>query len=140
MKVIKYLILLFLSLAILCFSFVYLVASNINEKIVYTENDFVKYYVLTDSDIKKSPKISNDYYFESTPGDGYSPSNAIIYRNAKEVGQLQEYLKGIGYERQPRNFGESEVWVKPNDSKSDAFYLWYNKVDNEVSLTKDLMH
>lgn len=138
MKVIRYFTLLLLSLAILGFFIIYFVASDINEKTVYSKSDFIKYYVLTDSDIAKSPLISNDYYFESVPGDGHSPSNAVIYRNAKNISQLQNYLKSIGYERRSKNFGESEVWERPDEPDSDTFYLWYNKTDNEISLTKEL--
>ena len=92
----------------------------------------------TDKDIEKAPRISNDYYFESHPGDGYSPSNTIIFRGVTGVEPLRAYLTKLGYTRQRGGSREAEIWTKPEQMNSDLFYLRYDAATSEAELTKEL--
>ncbi|WP_110876821.1 hypothetical protein [Franconibacter helveticus] len=137
-KFFKWCSLIFITAVILGCLFIYFVASGINEATTYTEQDFFNYHSLTDRDIKKTPRISNDYYFESHPGDGYAPSNTIIFRGVSDVEPLRTYLTKLGYTRHKSGSGEAEVWTKPEQMNSDLFYLHFNAATGEVELTKEL--
>nr|WP_243757224.1 hypothetical protein [Cronobacter turicensis] len=62
--------------------FIWFVAANVDETVVYTESDFFNYHALTDKDIENAPRITDHYYFEAHPGDGYAPTNSIIFKAA----------------------------------------------------------
>ncbi|MDX5630207.1 MULTISPECIES: hypothetical protein [unclassified Brenneria] len=55
LKVVKWVGLSILSGLILCWLFVYLVASGINETTTYTENDLYNYHTLTEKRLKRLP-------------------------------------------------------------------------------------
>lgn len=118
--------------------FIWLVASGSDEATVYKENDFFKYHMLTDSDIENAPRITGNYYFESHPGDGYSPSNSIVFKGASDTASLRTYLEKLGYEKQRRSLGEKEIWAKPDQLDGDLFYLYVNPTTHEIELTKVL--
>ena len=75
-KVLKWCALSVATVFILGWLFVWLVASGSDETTVYTQNDFFHYHTLTDKDIENAPRVTDDYYFEAHPGDGYAPSNS----------------------------------------------------------------
>ncbi|MFZ5297358.1 hypothetical protein ACOY7G_19165 [Enterobacter bugandensis] len=75
-KVLKWCALSVSTVFILGWLFVWLVVSDSDERTVYTENDFLHYHTLTDKDIENAPRVTDDYYFEAHPGDGYAPSNS----------------------------------------------------------------
>lgn len=127
-----------ITVLILGWLFVWLVASGIDETTNYTENDFFSYHMLTDQDIEKAPRISGDYYFKSHPGDGYAPTNTIIFKGASNVGPLRVYLKKLGYTRQRIDSEAAETWIKPEEANSDIFYLYANAATGEVELSKVL--
>lgn len=137
-KFFKWSVLVLITVVILCWLFVYFVASGINEATTYTENDYFNYHSLTDKDIEKAPRISNDYYFESHPGDGYAPSSTIIFRGVSDVGALRAYLTKLGYTRQKGGSKEAEIWMKPEQMNSDLFYLRFDAATGEAELTKEL--
>ncbi|WP_312845071.1 hypothetical protein [Enterobacter sp. WCHEn090032] len=137
-KLFKWSVLVLITVVILCWLFVYFVASGINEATTYTENDFFNYHSLTDKDIEKAPRISNDYYFESYPGDGYAPSNTIIFRGVSGIEPLRAYLTKLGYTRQRGGSREAEIWTKAEQMNSDLFYLRYDAATSEAELTKEL--
>ncbi|EGT4355284.1 hypothetical protein [Cronobacter sakazakii] len=137
-KFFKWSILVLTTVVILCWLFIYFIASGINETTTYTEKDFFNYHSLTDKDIAKAPRISKDYYFESHPGDGYAPSNTIIFRGVSDVEPLRAYLTNLGYTRQKGGSREAEIWTKPEQMNSDLFYLRSNADTGEVELTKEL--
>lgn len=114
------------------------VASDSNEATVYTQCDFFNYHTLTDSDIENAPRITDNYYFESHPGDGYSPSNSIVFKGASDTASLRTYLEKLGYEKQRRSLGEKEIWAKPDQLDGDLFYLYVNPTTREIELTKVL--
>lgn len=118
--------------------FLWFVASGSDEATVYKENDFFNYHMLTDSDIENAPRITGNYYFESHPGDGYSPSNSIVFKGASDTASLRAYLEKLGYEKQKRSLGEKEIWAKPEQLDGDMFYLYFNPITNEIELTKVL--
>lgn len=120
--------------------FVWLVASGSDEATVYKDNDFFNYHMLTDPDIEKAPRITNEFYFESHPGDGYSPSNSIIFKGATDTASLHAYLEKLGYVKQKRSLGEKEIWAKPDQLDGQLFYLYVNPVTREIELTKVLTH
>lgn len=117
---------------------VWFVASDSNEATVYTQCDFFNYHTLTDSDIENAPRITDNYYFESHPGDGYSPSNSIVFKGASDTASLRTYLEKLGYEKQRRSLGEKEIWAKPDQLEGDLFYLYVNLTTREIELTKVL--
>lgn len=118
--------------------FVWFVASGSDKATVYKENDFFKYHTLTDKDIENAPRITDNYYFESHPGDGYSPSNSIVFKGASDTASLRAYLEKLGYEKQKRSLGEKEIWAKPDQLDGDLFYLYVNPTTREIELTKIL--
>ncbi len=126
-----------ITVLILSWLFIWLVASGIDETTTYTENDFFNYHMLTDQEIEKAPRISGDYYFKSYPGDGYAPANTIIFKGASNVEPLRLYLKKLGYIKQ-RTDSEAETWIKPEQRNSDVFYLYSNVATGEVELFKVL--
>lgn len=118
--------------------FIWFVASGSSETTVYTQRDFFKYHTLTDSDIENAPRITDNYYFESHPGDGYSPSNSIIFKGATDITSLRTYLEKLGYVKQNRSLGEKEIWARPDQLDGDQFYLYYNPTTREVEMTRIL--
>lgn len=138
LKVLKWCALLVVSVFILGWLFVWLVASDLDETTVYTKNDFFNYHTLTDKDIENAPRITDNYYFEAHPGDGYAPSNSIIFKGANGAAPLRSYLEKLGYTREKRNLGEKEIWSKPDRLNEDLFYLYFNTATGEVELTKVL--
>lgn len=118
--------------------FVWFVTSGSDEATVYKENDFFNYHMLTDPDIEKAPRITNEFYFESHPGDGYSPSNSIVFKGASDTASLRTYLEKLGYEKQRRSLGEKEIWAKPDQLDGDLFYLYFDPTTHQVELTKVL--
>ncbi|WNY88813.1 hypothetical protein [Leclercia adecarboxylata] len=98
---------------ILCGLFIYLIASSINGITVYKETDRYNYYSLTYEEIQNAPRISQSYYFESLPGDGYASSNAIIFKDAINPEPLRTYLVKLGYVREQRRLREMQIGVVP---------------------------
>jgi len=132
---IRYLIVFSLTLLILCFLFIYLIASDINEMTVYKETDRYNYYSLTYEEIQNAPRISQNYYFEFQPGDGYAPSNAIIFKDATDPEPLRAYLMKLGYVREQHRLRGMEVWCQPNKEGRGPLYLYVDKHAKEVTLT-----
>ena len=132
---IRYLIVLSLIVLILCGLFIYFTTSNLNGVTVYKETDRYSYYTLTDKEIQNAPRISQHYYFESQPGDGYAPSNAIIFKDANNPEPLRAWLINLGYVREQRRLRGIEVWCQPNREGRGHFYLHVDKHAKEVTLT-----
>ena len=137
-KFIKWSLLTVIAIFILCWLFIYFVASGINETTIYTEKDFIDYYSLTDKDIKKAPRISSDYHFESRPADGYAPSYSLIFKGVTDVEPLRAYLRQLGYVRQKGGSDGGEIWVKAGKVRGDLFYLSFDAYTGNVELTKEL--
>lgn len=116
----------------------WLVASGSDKTTVYTENDFFSYHTLTHKDIENAPRITDNYYFEAHPGDGYYPSNSIIFKGATDTASLHAYLEKLGYVKQKRSLGEKEIWAKPDQLDGDLFYLYFNPMTREIELTRVL--
>jgi len=93
LKVIKWFALLAVTVLILVWLFVWLVASGSAETTVYKENDFFNYHALTDKNIENVPRITDDFYFESHPGDGYAPSNSIVLKALSDQNRFALTLK-----------------------------------------------
>ena len=136
LKILKWCALSVATVFILGWLFVWLVASGSEETTVYTEHDFFHYHTLTDKDIEHAPRVTDDYYFEAHPGDGYPPSNSIVFKGATGVAPLRAYLETLGYAKEKRRLGEKEIWSKPEQVKGDIFYLYFNAATGEVELTK----
>ncbi|ESN15810.1 hypothetical protein L370_01871 [Enterobacter sp. MGH 24] len=105
LKVLKWCALSVATIFILGWLFVWLVASGSDQTTVYTENDIFQYHTLTDKDIENAPRITDDYYFEAHPGDGYAPSNSILFKGATGVAPLRTYLETLGYTKEKRRLG-----------------------------------
>jgi len=125
----------FIAALILCGTFIYITASNINEMTVYKETDRYRYYTLTYNEIQNAPRISQHYYFESHPGDGYPPSNDIIFKDTANAEPLRVYLINLGYIKERRRKRGMEVWCQPKKECRDRFYLYVDKHAKEVRLT-----
>lgn len=121
---------------ILCGLFISLIASNINGVTVYKETDRYNYYSLTYQEIQNAPRISQNYYFEFQPGDGYAPSNAIIFKDTINPEPLRAYLMKSGYVREQRRLRGMEMWCQPKKACKDRFYLYVDKHAKEVRLAK----
>ena len=132
---IRYLIVLSLIALTLCGLLIYFTTSNINGVTVYKETDRYSYHTLTDKEIKNAPRISQHYYFESQPGDGYAPSNAIIFKDAINPEPLRAWLINLGYVREQRRLRGMEVWCQPNREGRGRIYLHVDKHAKEVTLT-----
>ncbi len=125
----------FIAALILGGTFIYLTASNINEMTVYKETDRYRYYTLTYNEIQNAPRISQHYYFESHPGDGYPPSNDIIFKDTANAEPLRVYLINLGYIKERRRKRGMEVWCQTKKECRDRFYLYVDKYAKEVRLT-----
>lgn len=138
MKIIRYLIATIIAAGIIAFGFIYFIGSGIDKKTTYTEKDLLQFYSLTDKEIKHAPKISHSYYFVYQPGDGYAPSNSVIFNHTTDAAPLRAYLQGNGYTLQPGKFGDSEVWKQKSQPQSATFYLWINQPAQQVTLSKEV--
>lgn len=125
----------FIAALILGGTFIYLTASNINEMTVYKETNRYRYYTLTYNEIQNAPRIFQHYYFESHPGDGYPPSNDIIFKDTTDAEPLRVYLINLGYIKDRQKKREMEVWCQPKKECRDRFYLYVDKHAKEVRLT-----
>ncbi|HFK5689831.1 TPA: hypothetical protein ACG0A4_002855 [Enterobacter hormaechei subsp. steigerwaltii] len=105
LKILKWCGLAVVTVFILGWLFVWLVASGSDETTVYTQNDFFYYHTLTDKDIENAPRVTDDYYFEAHPGDGYAPSNSIFFKGATGAAPLRAYLETLGYTKEKRRLG-----------------------------------
>ncbi|EKK5497721.1 hypothetical protein ACQYD3_004436 [Enterobacter hormaechei] len=136
LKILKWCAFAVVAVFILGWLFVWLVASGSDETTVYTQNDFFHYHTLTDKDIENAPRVTDDYYFEAHPGDGYAPSNSIFFKGATGAAPLRAYLETLGYTKEKRRLGDKEIWSKPDQVNGDLFYLYFNAATGEVELTK----
>ncbi len=136
MRFLKWVMLSVVTLLLVVWIFIRVIASGINETIVYTEHDFLRYHSLTDKEIENTPRITKNYYFVLHPGDGYSPSNTIFFKGVTSIESLENYLKKLGYIRERRNMGEKAIWSKPGQPNGDIFYLYLNRTTGEAELTK----
>ncbi len=134
MKMARYPVSSMIAILVLAFTFFSIIAAGIDETITYKRNDYFYYYFLTDDDIAKAPVISEEYYFEYRGGDGYSPSNTVVFQNSGGAQPLREYLQRLGYKKDARKSGGNEIWF--TDHCNDQFYLLFDKTRKEVSLTK----
>lgn len=101
----------------------------------YNQSDSILYHIITDSDIKKAPRISHDYYFKYQARDGSAAEQStIIFRKTTDSSSLKPYLATLGYHFAVKE-GDSEHWEK-NSSASSSYYLWVNRETNEVGLSK----
>lgn len=135
-KIVKWVSLSFVIAIILCFFIFYFFLSGVNKKIIYTESEFFNYYRLTDKSIQQVPRISKEYYFVSEPGDGYAPSNTVVFEGVSDVSPLKSYLKNLGYTKENRRLGENEIWSKQGQVNGDVFYLYFNRLTGEATLSK----
>ena len=138
LKGVKWCVLLAVTSFILVGLFVWMLASGSDKTVVYKQDNFLSYHILTDSEIQNAPRITENFYFESHPGDGYAPSNSIIFAGASGTASLRCYLETLGYTRQQRNLGGKEIWSKPDQLNSNLFYIYFNAVTAEAGLTKVL--
>ncbi|MFG6073604.1 hypothetical protein [Enterobacter ludwigii] len=135
-KVLKWYALSVSTVFILGWLFVWLVVSGSDETTVYTENDFFHYHTLTDKDIENAPRIRDDYYFEAHPGDGYAPSNSIVFKGLPGLHRCARISKRWDTRKKSVARGEKATWSKPDQIKGDIFYLYFNAATGEVELTK----
>ncbi|WP_431630416.1 hypothetical protein [Enterobacter cloacae] len=135
-KVLKWCALSAATVFILGWLFVWLVAYGSDDTTVYTENDFFHYHLLTDREIENAPKVTDDYYFEAHSGDGYEPSNSIIFKGATSAAPLRAYLETLGYVKEKRSLEVKEAWSKPERLNADFFYLYFNTATGDIELTK----
>ncbi len=93
--------------------------------VIYKENDFLKYHLLTHKKIKEVPRISQNYFFEYYPNDESSPIYSSVYfcdlkRMANNYNEIVNYIKSTGY-----TVNNDNVWyIKGAETiYDDAFML-----------------
>lgn len=138
MGFLKRIMLFLLILLILLSVIAYFMLKDSNQTITYTQEDFINYHMLTDKDIANAPRITNDFYFEASPGDGYSPTNSITFKNVDGINLLEVYLLSLGLKKETRKMGDNDVWSKSDDSGRKLFYVSFDKVNKNVTLTKSI--
>ncbi|WP_141096797.1 hypothetical protein [Photorhabdus luminescens] len=70
--------------------------------VIYKENDFLKYHLLTNEKIKESLRISKNYFFEYYPNDESSSIYSSIYfcdliDMENSYNRIVDYIKSTGY-------------------------------------------
>lgn len=134
----KHILLFSLSILILLSVIDYCMLKNSSQTITYTQSNFIHYHMLTDKDIANAPRITSEFYFESSPGDGYPPTNSITFRKTQEIKPLEVYLQSLGLKKEPRKMGDNYVWSKPDDLSGNLFYIYFDPVNRSVTLTKSI--
>lgn len=91
--------------------------------VTYTDKDLFKYYLLTFSEIKNAPRLSEDYYFEYGPSDESDPQESIMYTcglsNIDEgYAKLLSYVKGTG-----KTLSAGYAWDNPPKRGDEYFFL-----------------
>ncbi|ADP11279.1 hypothetical protein EJP617_15980 [Erwinia sp. Ejp617] len=131
---------LFIAFALLIFivGLGYVTLHNSGETITYKQSDFINYHILTDKDISNAPRITSDFYFESSPGDGSFPTNSITFKNAQEIQPIETYLRSLGLKKENRKMGDNDVWSKHDDLSGNTFYLSFDPENKSVTLTKSI--
>ncbi|WLI75612.1 hypothetical protein Q5705_13535 [Kosakonia sp. H02] len=138
-SVLKWGIVFIVSLGLVLFFLLWLTLSGLGETTVYTEQNLWNYHSLTQKAIAQAPRITANYHFEFHNGDGYPSTNSIIFDNASNVDALREYLKSIGYQRDPRPGTGAEEWVKANEPGADSFSLYYDPKIRQATLRMTLL-
>lgn len=111
------------------------IQSNAEGRDGYNQSDFFLYQLITNTDIKKAPRVSNDYFFKYQARNGSAAEQStIIFRKISDPSALKLYLTKLGYHVAGKE-NDSERWEK-NSSAASSFYLWVNKELNEVGLSK----
>lgn len=141
-RIFLWLILFWIFVIFIFYIFIYMISSGVDDDEIYTENDFLKYYTLTDPDILNSPKVSGKYYFEYHPGDGYPLSNSIVFSGGADVEPLKRYLSDLGYTLHKRIINKNEiVWEsRCSINQPASFYLSVNYTENSVQLEKEICY
>jgi len=138
MSFLKRIMLFLLILLILLSVIAYFMLKDSNQTITYTQEDFINYHMLTDKDIANAPRITNDFYFEASPGDGYPPTNSITFKNVDGINLLEAYLLSLGLKKETRKMGDNDVWSKSDDSGRNLFYVSFDQVNKNATLTKSI--
>lgn len=130
-----------ISLVFFVVLYIYIFLSEMNDGGVYNKSDFFKYHMLTDSEILNAPRISEYYYFEYHPGDGYPLSNSITFTNTTNTTNaesLRKYFAGKGYKFHKRIYDKNEfVWESRCTLNQPAsLYLSVNYAEQIVQLEK----
>ncbi len=102
----------------------------------YHEADYYKYYTLTFFEIRKAPRISDDYYFAYVePDDGGWIESSIVFVGG-DASQLRVYLKGLGfYLYRIQGNGLEEVWLPVKSQRVEYSILRHRKA-NAITLAK----
>lgn len=88
-------------------------------RIIYHESDTYRYYMYTDSGIRKAPRISENYQFEYIPTEGtISEMSSIIFHDAGDYTPLKDYLNNTGYYLyRTQDQGQNEIWLSAQNKK-----------------------
>ncbi|WP_052760838.1 MULTISPECIES: hypothetical protein [Photorhabdus] len=80
--------------------------------VIYKENDFLKYHLLTHKKIKEATRNSQNYFFEYYPNDESSPVYSSVYfcdfdlkRMDNNYNEIINYIKSTGY-----TVNNDDVW------------------------------
>lgn len=110
-----------------------------SEELKYKETDVFSYYSYTDSDIKKAPRISGDYYFSYNPPDGGQREMSTITFTGGSPALLKNHLLKLGFKLyQVESNGQMEIWLS-SDKQNAIFTLWCDAKLNVISLTKTIL-
>ncbi|AMO50745.1 hypothetical protein GA0061071_102312 [Kosakonia oryzendophytica] len=134
-SVLKWGILFVVSLGLVLFFLLWLMLSSLGETTVYTEQNLWDYHTLTQDAIAHAPRISANYHFEFHNGDGYPSSNSIIFEDARNIEALRDYVKSMGYQRDPSLTYGAEEWRKPGVPGANTFSIYYDPKTRQATLS-----
>ncbi|MDU4092332.1 MAG: hypothetical protein E7H57_03515 [Pantoea sp.] len=98
----------------------------------YTENQWVKYYFLTPTELKNAPRITNDYRIMISARDGSAArAETIEFYGTQDTQTLKRYLASLGYYPVIDDFSR-EVWYSADNELSAQVVAGG---ENSVSLT-----
>ena len=101
----------------------------------YTQSNLWAYYLYTDSDIRKAPRISESFHFTFTALDGSQPQeSSIVYSTDTSLAEVKNYLKSLGY-RTVEQEGLSEKWEKEGNGTS-YFSISNDRDSHSLTLSK----
>jgi hypothetical protein len=102
----------------------------------YKQSDLYSYYMFTDNEIKKAPRISNKYSFSYVAPDGGQREMSIITFIGGDPMILGQYLSSLGFSLyRVQDNGREEIWLN-SEREGVVFYLWHDNQPKKSSLTK----
>ncbi|WP_151995770.1 hypothetical protein [Buttiauxella massiliensis] len=105
----------------------------------YKQSDLYSYYMFTDNEIKKAPRISSKYSFSYVAPDGGQREMSIITFIGGDSMILGQYLSSLGFSLyRVQDNGREEIWLN-SERDGVVFYLRHDNQLKKISLTKAIV-